>query len=533
MRLTSRRLLRACLLSIPFVVFLLGALLYSHDMLDDPYITYRYAHNLARGHGLVWNVGEAPVEGYTNFLWAIIHAPFIAIGVSPLLVSRVISTLAGLTLIACLLSPLNQLVRSNAWRLVVATLVALCPVLHFYGQSGLETLAFTALLCIGAMLWAASQSQPDRDIWLACASACFGLAILTRPEAMLVFALTALFEWRMARKNATRRRDFLCLIVPFLALWLPYFLWRWHFYGYLFPNTYYAKHSGNHFDNLPLGLTYVGKAFTMYFAVPAALIAGVVMRGDVPANEPASDKSRMAWPLLAIAGAYALSIAWMGGDDTDAFPSIRLLAPVLPLIWLALAAVCEDATARGSIRRQQGAALLVVSLLALAWRGDGMMLFNWANRNVEGVRDPRVLWRAMTDKARHLNRETPGELSLYLLKTTTPQSLIAVPWAGRVPYYTDRPTIDTLGLNDLHIAHLERKQSGIDVKMDPEYVLARRPEWIFVNVEACYWQGTCSFRAASGWKNGDWHFIELLRHSRDYVFVPEAPTSRCAFRLRR
>ena len=40
---------------------------------DDAYISWRYAENLARGLGLVWNEGEY-VEGYTNFLWTVILA---------------------------------------------------------------------------------------------------------------------------------------------------------------------------------------------------------------------------------------------------------------------------------------------------------------------------------------------------------------------------------------------------------------------------------------------------------------------------
>ena len=40
---------------------------------DDAYISWRYADNLARGLGLVWNEGER-VEGYTNFLWTVILA---------------------------------------------------------------------------------------------------------------------------------------------------------------------------------------------------------------------------------------------------------------------------------------------------------------------------------------------------------------------------------------------------------------------------------------------------------------------------
>ena len=34
-------------------------------------ISMRYARHLADGHGLVWNIGEAPIEGFTNLLWVL------------------------------------------------------------------------------------------------------------------------------------------------------------------------------------------------------------------------------------------------------------------------------------------------------------------------------------------------------------------------------------------------------------------------------------------------------------------------------
>ena len=44
------------------------------SLFDDAMISMRYAQSLAEGHGLVWNPGEAPVEGYTNFLWTLVMA---------------------------------------------------------------------------------------------------------------------------------------------------------------------------------------------------------------------------------------------------------------------------------------------------------------------------------------------------------------------------------------------------------------------------------------------------------------------------
>lgn len=59
-----------------------GAVAWAWSLLwasDDAFITFRYAEHFARGDGLVFNVGER-VEGYTDFLWALIIAAAIALG---------------------------------------------------------------------------------------------------------------------------------------------------------------------------------------------------------------------------------------------------------------------------------------------------------------------------------------------------------------------------------------------------------------------------------------------------------------------
>src|SRR5204863_10164001 len=54
---------------------------------DDAYISFRYARNLAEHGQLVFNVGER-VEGFTNFLWTVLLAGGIKLGLSPVLTSR-------------------------------------------------------------------------------------------------------------------------------------------------------------------------------------------------------------------------------------------------------------------------------------------------------------------------------------------------------------------------------------------------------------------------------------------------------------
>jgi arabinofuranosyltransferase len=49
---------------------------------DDAFVTLRYAQNLAEGAGLTWNPGER-VEGYTNFLWALLLVVAFRLGIDP------------------------------------------------------------------------------------------------------------------------------------------------------------------------------------------------------------------------------------------------------------------------------------------------------------------------------------------------------------------------------------------------------------------------------------------------------------------
>ena len=49
---------------------------------DDAFISFRYAHNLVLGEGLVWNPGER-VEGYSNFLWTLAIAAGLGAGIEP------------------------------------------------------------------------------------------------------------------------------------------------------------------------------------------------------------------------------------------------------------------------------------------------------------------------------------------------------------------------------------------------------------------------------------------------------------------
>jgi hypothetical protein len=52
-----------------------------------------------------------------------------------------------------------------------------------------------------------------------------------------------------------------------------------------------------------------------------------------------------------------------------------------------------------------------------------------------------------------------------------------------VPFYSERTTIDMLGLTDKHLAHLP---GDYDQKVDPQYILSRKPDIVIFTSHVLY-----------------------------------------------
>ncbi len=62
-----------------------------YTLFDDAMISLRYARNLEQGHGLTWNPGQTPVEGFTDPLWTLWMAGLHLIGISEASISLYVS----------------------------------------------------------------------------------------------------------------------------------------------------------------------------------------------------------------------------------------------------------------------------------------------------------------------------------------------------------------------------------------------------------------------------------------------------------
>ncbi|MBU6334146.1 MAG: hypothetical protein KGS47_07040 [Chloroflexi bacterium] len=423
--------------------------------IDDAYISFRYAANALAGHGLVYNPGER-VEGYTNFLWVVLFIPVLAAGLPPTGAGLVLTALASLVTLA-----LTYRAAAHTWGPLAAAgaAAALVSSVAFVvwtaRGSGMETALFTMLVLAGVVL--AGAARP------ASAGAVLALAALTRPEGVLVAGLTGLVllaphlrrrDWRGALGAAAP------LALAALAIFGPYYLARFAYYGYPLPNTFYAK-VGATGAQVWRGLEYAAAFAALlgpWWLIVAAGAACWWWRG----RATPAPLTRLS---LVIVVAYSGYIIAVGGDH---FPRYRFFAPLTPLLALLAGAALQQIAA---LRAGRVLASLGIALLLLAALPQQVGARSLAGGN--------GIWseQSVVDKNR--------EIGLWIRANTAPGTLVATGIAGALAYYAERPVLDMLGLNDLHIAHLDVDTMGQGVagseKSDREYVLARRPAIIPFN----------------------------------------------------
>ncbi|MFQ5417937.1 MAG: hypothetical protein ACE5FL_12925, partial [Myxococcota bacterium] len=410
---------------------------------DDAYIFYVYANNWLAGNGPTFN--GARVEGFTSPLWLLLltAAGFVKI---PLPVAgEVLGTFSGLLALLATHRLARAAGLAGVWALLPVGLLAASGDFVFYMASGLALPLFTAFVAWSTA--AVLEAPPAHTLRSPRFAALVAGMILTRPEGALVAALLYGYGWVATRSP----RLVLAAGVRTLALLLPVLALKAWYYGYPLPNTYYAK-SGAGFANVAHGLRYLGAAVPRHLPLLLLLLPAALDRSRTRAASPA----RPLPFLFASTAVWLASIALQGGDN---MVGARVVVPALPWLCVGLVALA-------------GAAKPAATFVAVGIASAGMVL---GYARTESVRIHAEGWRADA-----VVREAAGR---YLGKHFPPDTLVALNPAGSIPFYSELPTIDMLGLNDEHIAHRgarNRKQRFGHQAGDGAYVLSRRPDVILL-----------------------------------------------------
>ncbi|MFP4380950.1 MAG: ArnT family glycosyltransferase [Candidatus Sumerlaeia bacterium] len=212
-------------------------------LVDDAYITFRYAENLAAGKGFVFNEADGPILGTSTPLFTLLLAGARRLGFSCPAMALWLSVLGAF--MALFLGNLifqNISLSNKKESLPPFGAILWIPVLAFLPQwvmvqiSGMETMLYTGF-CIGA-LWATL----DRRYWLAGILA--GLATLTRYDGWALSLL--IFAWiggEMLLDKDRRQEWKRALLAPgcMVLLQLPWILYALITFGSYAPHSVAAK----------------------------------------------------------------------------------------------------------------------------------------------------------------------------------------------------------------------------------------------------------------------------------------------------
>ncbi|MBP7830394.1 MAG: hypothetical protein KA248_10795 [Kiritimatiellae bacterium] len=209
------------------LVFLLNAW-----VCDDAYITFRSIDNLLHGHGLRWNVAER-VQSFTHPLWMMLMTAAAGLTREFFFTTIGVSLLLGLATL--------RVLRAGA---VLVFLLVSSKAFMDYSSSGLENpLSYLLLALFFREFFRESPADDGDDRWRIGRLVLLAtLAYLNRHDTILLFlpALGLVLAQGLRRHGARA-------LAPVLLGGLPAAAWHVFsvvYYGFFFPNTYYAKLAG-------------------------------------------------------------------------------------------------------------------------------------------------------------------------------------------------------------------------------------------------------------------------------------------------
>lgn len=416
-------------------VFAITGLNFRKAPYEDAAILMRYAQHVADGQGIVWNLGEAPVDGATDFLFMIAVAGLVKIGLTAESVVRLLSLLAhGLTIGLVFFTHRRIFNLRPILAFLSALFVGLSPALSYiaayFGTPFFVLFTTASWYFIVCMLTGKTNRFTHWGFALMSI-----LAALTRPEGILltVLMLGSLMIVNGFKYTVTASRQ---TIILFLSVGGIYFFWHWYYFGYPLPNPLYKK-GGFHPENFNVTFFY---AFKMCFPVLPFFLIGIFRKA----------KRRVACAgLLPILG-FTTAFLFLSNEMNFGARFQYAVMPIAFLTWPLL--VDEPAWLNNFIQNKRFISfslgvLLTVIVFSYQMRTGRFDYFQDGRKNVAEV------------------------LAAYQNKGYS----MAVSEAGLLPFYSGWRVLDTWGLNDQWIAH--------HGQITEEYLRAWNPDIIMFRAE--------------------------------------------------
>ncbi len=319
--------------------YALGVWQLQHKLLDDGYIVFRLAENLAAGHGIVWNPGGEPTESCTSFLYPFAMAALVRLGASPFASNLALSAASALAVVGLAFATLRRgLARHTvAGAAVLGSYLLDVKAVIRGSVSGLETAFFSFVVLFAWHAALRLVERPGRGRAAVLGLACFA-AVLGRPTgALFAAALLAVLAARsvFGRSRSAQGREAVLLAgAIFSVCGLAFAAFKLSYFGYLLPNSFHLKGRDVSSLGAPTALEYLGRVIVPFMPLCAVALAAGWRRILDALRDPATCTRALVTALPPLA--FLVYYGWFADVPHAAY---RYFVPVHAFVLVGVAAL--------------------------------------------------------------------------------------------------------------------------------------------------------------------------------------------------
>ena len=395
------------------VIYMAKYINFSAVPFEDAAMIMRYADNVACGHGIVWNIGEKPVDGATDFLFMMLTAGLVKAGLPAVSAVRLIVIVSHLLLVVFVYVAMRRLHLIHPILAFISSAFLAAGYAIRYIEAYFGT-PFFALF--SGITWYFAHGVLDEPNNKSAAGmfALSGLILgLIRPEGVFLFVFMVI-GIILANGIYASLRGLLPALLLYSALGGAYFVWHWHYFGFPLPNPFYVKGGGVIHVTGFVGS--VSNVVSMTAPFLALILSGYYF---------SINARYVRFAVIPIAG---FTLLW-GLLSNEMNYYMRFQYPLLPIALMSWPGLYRKA---GQIQEHPlNMKLILAAMTALLC----LIIYQHRNNASPKNRDGRYDAAVMLGKFANKN---------YVMVTTE---------AGLLPYFSRWKAIDAWGLNDRWIAH--------------------------------------------------------------------------------
>jgi peptidoglycan/LPS O-acetylase OafA/YrhL len=286
-------------------------------LFEDAMISMRYGRHVADGHGFVWNIGEPPIEGFTNLLWVLWMSVAHMLGLTESKISLFIMLTGVAVMIATGLvtSRIAKHLSDAPWVPVAVLAATLFDYpLVFWTLRGMEVGALA--LFVYTLLWLALENEEKFSLPRTVAMAVVTVAaLLIRSDSVVAVGLICLYAFLFA--EAANRWIFAAVIGVFAGAAVGgQTLLRRHTFHETLPNTYFLKlYHISFLARVKRGAFVALEVLAVHLAVPISVVLASLPGLDRLDRAFWKDKKKRRLTLLGAIFVMQIAYAtYVGGD---------------------------------------------------------------------------------------------------------------------------------------------------------------------------------------------------------------------------